>query len=96
MSLSQHTLKDGSSKKKKMAAQSQPQELAGQHHRNCQEEKAMACRRKQIDSRVGDSGSDYVLDIVPTSLHLGLLERQRGRAEFLLLLAITCWNISRN
>ena len=64
-----------------MAAQSQPQELAGQHHRNCQEEKAMACRRKQIDSRVGDSGSDYMLDIVPTSLHLGLLERQRGRAS---------------
>lgn len=87
MSLSQHTLKDGSSKKKKMAAQSQPQELAGQHHRNCQEEKAMACRRKQIDSRVGDSGSDYVLDIVPTSLHLGLLERHREGG----LSSFSCW-----
>ena len=66
LSLSQHTLKDGSSKKKKkkMAAQSQPQELAGQHHRDCQEEKALTCGRKQTDNRAGDSGSDYMLDIL--------------------------------
>ena len=51
---------------------------SGQHHRNCQEEKVFVCRRKQIDSRVGDSGSDYMLDIMSlTSLHLGLLERHR-------------------
>ena len=51
-------------KKKKMAAQSQPQELAGQHHRDCQEEKALTCGRKQTDNRAGDSGSDYMLDIL--------------------------------
>ena len=95
MSPFQHALNDGSSVPSPRSGRGGGQvSTTG----NCQKEKALACARKQIDSTVGDSGSDYMLDTFSlTSLHLGPLGRhRRGRAELLLLLAIICRDISRD